>query len=246
MRFVSLFLTLLFIVGCKEEESRIQAVSNEPEFVISESKLDDIRPLIASAERGDPLAQYDLGTKYKFGSGVPKDYAEAVKWFRKAAEQGHAKAQFSLGVAYYEGQGVPKDEAAAVRSYLKAAEQGHAVSQYMIGLAYENGKFVLKDHEVAARWYRKAAAQHVAPAQYNLGAMYAEGRGVNKDFEEAYVWWDVAARGATGSKKAKEALALLTKRMTTVQITRAHARSTKLIAQEEAHWRKFEEELHER
>ena len=27
---------------------------------------------------------------YDNGRGVPKDYAEAVKWFRLAAKQGHA------------------------------------------------------------------------------------------------------------------------------------------------------------
>ena len=35
-----------------------------------------------------------------------QDYAEAVRWFRKAAEQGDADAQFNLGRMYYEGQGV--------------------------------------------------------------------------------------------------------------------------------------------
>jgi uncharacterized protein len=41
---------------------------------------------------------------YATGEGVPKDDAEAVKWFRKAAEQGHAKAQFNLGAMYDNGQ----------------------------------------------------------------------------------------------------------------------------------------------
>ena len=30
---------------------------------------------------------------YKDGKGVQQDYAEAVKWYRKAAEQGKANAQ---------------------------------------------------------------------------------------------------------------------------------------------------------
>ena len=44
-----------------------------------------------------------------FGRGVPKDDAEAVKWYRLAADQGQANAQFNLGVMYHEGEGVPKD-----------------------------------------------------------------------------------------------------------------------------------------
>jgi hypothetical protein len=35
---------------------------------------------------------------YDSGKGVPKDYEEAVKWFRRAAEQGHSKAQNNIGV----------------------------------------------------------------------------------------------------------------------------------------------------
>ncbi len=40
---------------------------------------------------------------------MPKDYEEAVKWFRKAAEQGHAGAQYHLGICYYKGKGVARD-----------------------------------------------------------------------------------------------------------------------------------------
>jgi len=37
---------------------------------------------------------------------VSQDYAEAVRWFRKAAEQGDAQAQFNLGLMYVNGKGV--------------------------------------------------------------------------------------------------------------------------------------------
>jgi TPR repeat protein len=46
---------------------------------------------------------------YAGGHGVPQDYVEAVKWFRRAAEQGFADAQDSLARMYVQGQGVPKD-----------------------------------------------------------------------------------------------------------------------------------------
>ena len=45
-------------------------------------------------------AQYDLGGMYYNGQGVAKNYAEAMKWFRKAADQGSANAQYGLGVMY--------------------------------------------------------------------------------------------------------------------------------------------------
>ena len=43
------------------------------------------RPL---AEQGDAKVQSNLGFMYQNGQGVAQDYAEAVKWYRKAADQG--------------------------------------------------------------------------------------------------------------------------------------------------------------
>jgi TPR repeat protein len=46
---------------------------------------------------------------YHGGHGVPQDYQEALKWYRKAAEQGNTHAQNSLGRMYANGKGVPQD-----------------------------------------------------------------------------------------------------------------------------------------
>jgi TPR repeat protein len=61
---------------------------------------------------------------YQNGQGIPKDDAEAIKWYRKAADQGYAEAQTYLGTMYQDGQGVPKDDVEAVKWYRKAADQG--------------------------------------------------------------------------------------------------------------------------
>ena len=50
---------------------------------------------------------------YDNGKGVPKDAAEAVRWYRLAAEQGQANAQHNLGVMYANGEGVLKDSVLA-------------------------------------------------------------------------------------------------------------------------------------
>jgi uncharacterized protein len=81
------------------------------------------------AEKGDANAQFVLGLKYDTGKGVPQDYAEAAKWYRKAAEQGYAEAQFNLGSMYDEGRGVPQDYAEAAKWYRKAKDQGVASAQ---------------------------------------------------------------------------------------------------------------------
>ena len=125
--------------------------------------------------------------------GVTQDYAEAVRWYRKAAEQGFANAQYLLGVCYTKGEGVTQDYAEAVRWYRKAAEQGVADAQYLLGVCYANGEGVTRDYAEAARWYRKAAEQGVVEAQYSLGCCYLREEGVAKNYNEAARWWRMAA-----------------------------------------------------
>ncbi len=74
----------------------------------------DFIALKYKAEKGNAVAQSNLGLAYARGSGVPKDAVEAVKWYSKAAAQGYAEAQFALGESYVNGEGVEKD---AVEGY---------------------------------------------------------------------------------------------------------------------------------
>jgi Sel1 repeat len=61
------------------------------------------REFLPLAQRGDARAQANVGRLYHEGHGVPQDYAEAVKWFRKAADQGYTGSQFQLGSLYSHG-----------------------------------------------------------------------------------------------------------------------------------------------
>ena len=60
------------------------------------------------------------------------DYAEALKWIRRAAEHGEPHAQSNLGVMYSKGLGVSKDDAEAARWTRKAADQGSAEGQFAL------------------------------------------------------------------------------------------------------------------
>lgn len=66
-------------------------------------------------------------------NSIPKDYAEAVKWFYRAAERGHVNVQYKLGYMYYFGKGAPKNYVEAAKWLRKAAEQGHVKAQYNLG-----------------------------------------------------------------------------------------------------------------
>jgi hypothetical protein len=78
-----------------------------------------------AAAQGDAVAQYNIGTLYAKGWGVPQHYAEAMRWFRMAAAQGIAEAQISVGWLYAKGWGVPQDCAVAKQWLDRAAVAGN-------------------------------------------------------------------------------------------------------------------------
>jgi len=187
---------------------------------ISCTSEEETKPLIAKAEQGHVEAQYNLGLRYNNGQGVPQDYKEASKWWRKAAEQGDADAQTLLGLRYALGQGVLKDDKEAVKWYLTKAEQGDADAQTLLGLMYANGGMgMAQDYKESVKWYRKAAEQGHALAQNNLGVMYDHGQGVLKDTVNAYAWCNVAS--ANGAKNGSNSREMVAKEMTPEQIAEA-------------------------
>jgi TPR repeat protein len=152
------------------------------------------------AEQLSIAALIELGNDYYWGrKGKPKDYAEAVRWYRKAAEQGNANGQSNLGVMYMKGYGVEQDYTEAVRWYRKAAEQGDVTGQNNLGVMYQNGHGLKQDYAEAVRWYRKAAEQGNANGQSNLGVMYMKGYGVEQDYTEAVRWYRKAAEQGNAS-----------------------------------------------
>lgn len=199
------------------------------------------RPL---ADRGDSGAQYAIGRMYAKGQGVPKDPAEAMKWFDKAndqskalqaynrsdfatarkifaplAEKGQALAQYILGLMYANGQGVPESYTEGLKWLQKAAEQGEAKAQFSVGVIYFKGLGMPANQAEAFKWYRRAADQGNATAQYNLGAMYARGQTVSQDVVRAHMLYALAANN--GIKAADEAKDKLAKSMSAEQIAEA-------------------------
>jgi TPR repeat protein len=67
--------------------------------------------LKTAAAGGDAQAQSDLGLMYAHGTGVGRDYAQALHWYRAAVAQGDPGAEDNLGVMYAQGWGVARDDA---------------------------------------------------------------------------------------------------------------------------------------
>ena len=88
-----------------------------------QAQTPEIDELRVRAEAGDAEAQFNLGTSYDDGRGVPQDAAEAVRWFRLAADQGDAVAQNLLGTMYRNGEDVPQDDVLAHMWYSLSASR---------------------------------------------------------------------------------------------------------------------------
>jgi TPR repeat protein len=74
------------------------------------SSTKHVECLHQDADQGDRLSQYLLASAYFTGKfDLPKNYAEASKWYLRAANQGLSGAQFILGAMYAKGNGVPRD-----------------------------------------------------------------------------------------------------------------------------------------
>jgi len=133
---IALFVSSISLVSALITISRAQKGNTDALMCAQDSSACRTR-----AEHGEVKAENALGIIYSQGKEVRQDYAEAVRWYRKAADQGYAKAQYNLGNMYYYGRGVPQDRAEAERWYQKAADQGDEYAQRALGLRWTLGNW---------------------------------------------------------------------------------------------------------
>jgi hypothetical protein len=124
---------------------------------------------------------------------TPKDFVQALDFYRKAADQGDRSAELYMGLAYDMGQDAPKSAMEAARWYRKAAAQGSASAASNLGILYHEGEGMPRDSVEAAVWFESAAARGSASAQYGLGRMYYKGDGVEQSYSQAAAWLEKAA-----------------------------------------------------
>jgi hypothetical protein len=168
-----------------------------------------VRELKPLAEQGDSTAQFNLGSLYHQGMGVPQDYRQAVYWIRKAAEQGHVSAQTALGTIYAEGlQGVTeKDYPQALMWFLFASAQGDPDAlefRNTLAVKMTPGDIAqaqklareFKPHDAHAKVFRETqilAEKGDMNAQFDLGVIRYTGRGIPVDYAAALQWFKKAA-----------------------------------------------------
>lgn len=118
--------TLLLLSGIADFQLVAQETETDQKTVDEVKRRSAIFSLVAKAETGESDSEGELGLRYANGDGVPHDFVEAVKWWRKAAEQNHVGAQYNLGLCYYQGAGVLQDYVEALKWLNLAAISGEA------------------------------------------------------------------------------------------------------------------------
>lgn len=183
------------------------------------TSFEDMR---AAADKGDSIAQCEIGKMFDLAREAPKDNQQAILWFGKAAAAGNAEAQHALGWMFYDTQGMTKKLGEAAAWFRKSADLGYAPAQYDLAWMYLAGEGVAKSVSFAAEWMQKSAQQGETRAQYTYGLMCARGAGVNTNFIEARKWLNLAA--TNGDQAAAKVSEMVLLRMTLKTVTRYRMR----------------------
>ena len=117
-----------------------------------------------AAEYGDPEGQYELGTCYFDGKGVPCDEKQAFSWWKLSAEQGHVFAQYTLGIEIPEDLEDNEKVIEGMKWLEMAAKQGCAEAQWQLGSFYATEWLPVYDPLLAVEWMKAAAEQGHAEA----------------------------------------------------------------------------------
>lgn len=178
--------------------------------------------LLAKANANNPVAQFELASRFNYGRGIPRDTNEALIWLRKAAAGGQDDAARLLAVKLFNGFDVQADHVEAMHWATALAEKGDLPAQLMLASMYANGEGTPRDLVKSYKWYAIAAvaerpSQGKEPPRQDLVDSAAEQRdkiaGLLTEDEEreaqtlASDWWlskYAAEKPIVKSKKTKK------------------------------------------
>ncbi len=143
-------------------------------------------------------AQVKAALFYQYGRGTPRDFREAIRYFRMAIENAQKaepekgeKIVALLGQLYAQVAELQSDLNDKLKWHILAAENRSIDSQLFLADTYMGIKQEsknLQDVKEAIRWYKAAAEQENVYAMERLGYIYGNGLGIPRDYAEAYAW----------------------------------------------------------
>lgn len=105
------------------------------------------------ANAGNAQAQFELGSRFNYGRGIPKNIKQALVWLNAAAGKGHVEAQRLLALKYYYGYDVAIDHEQALLWTQRLADAGDLAGQMMLAAMFANGEGTPRNLIYAYAWY---------------------------------------------------------------------------------------------
>ena len=154
-----------------------------------DAKLNDFKKagqlLLSESQRGNVLADYDLGKLYstdKLGErneemSVAK-YTRALQGFLRIepnSKKLKPYVQYRIGKMFCYGLGTEQDYEKAFEWFERSAKQKNKFAQFSLANLYYYGSGIEKDLSQAFLWYQRASSQGQPYAAYSIAQMYRYG-----------------------------------------------------------------------
>ena len=174
-----------------------------------DAKLNDFKKagqlLLSESQRGNVLADYDLGKLYstdKLGErneemSVAK-YTRALQGFLRIepnSKKLKPYVQYRIGKMFCYGLGTEQDYQKAFEWFERSAKQKNKFAQFSLANLYCYGSGVEKDLSQAFLWYQRSSSQGQPYAAYSIAQMYRYGEYVTKDNDTAQRYYQQALSG---------------------------------------------------
>lgn len=173
-----LFAISVFVAALVSFPCCASAYAWRPSKATMARKADEnILSLRQKAEGGMMEAQMVLAKWCFNGDILPKDHAEAARWYEMAAKQGNAEAMMALAKMLNEGDGIPKDVRKGCEWYVATARKGNAEAYLELGGIFESGDGVTADKDKAIRLYEEGAKRGNAESALRLARIYESDSG---------------------------------------------------------------------
>ena len=190
---------------------------------------EDLAQLRQRADRGDQIAQYNLGLLLKQTPALGQP-GEFKRWLAMAAASGDTDAYWDIAEAYIEGVLVDQDYSEAHAWLTKGAELNDPVCLYNLGVQYVQGDGVEPDPVRAFDCFRRAAELGDTNARFNLAMCFFKGLGTPVDLISAQKWARTVQ--AAGDQRGEQLLNNIARNMNPadpVQITLSTAEAGALM-----------------
>lgn len=158
-------------------------------------RFDDAK--LQALRLNDAKMMYNIGSMYRDGTVIRRDYRQAKEWFEKAAKQAHAPSMVELAKIYSYGKkrvGIKQDLELAGDLLKAAVASDDGKAYYEIGRMYERGVFFDKNLPQAMRLYELSAKKGYDKAYVKIFMAYQYGKGMPKNESKALNWLRVINR----------------------------------------------------